>query len=401
MTNPINLAKRLKAVRPSPTLALNARAKALAAKGEDVINLAVGEPDYDTPAHVKEAAKAAIDAGFTKYTPTGGIPELKAAIVRKLARDNALTYVPEQTLVSVGAKHSLYNIFQALLTAGDEVIFFAPYWVSYGDMVKLAEGTPVVLETSPSNNFAPDPNELRRALTPRTRAVVLNSPSNPTGAVLSEASLKAIAEVLRGHDCLIITDDIYEKLLFTGKPFQNLANVAPDLFPRMVVVNGLSKAFAMTGWRVGYTAGPKELIAGMQMVQDQSTSNPNSIAQKAAVAALDGPMDTVTAMAHEFQVRRDLMVAGLNQVSGFRCLVPDGAFYAFPNVEQLIGKAYKGTPITGSLKLSELLLDEVKLAAVPGDAFGAEGFLRLSYATSRPQIEKALARLKDFASQVS
>ena len=396
----LQLARRLKAIKPSPTLALNARAKAMAAKGIDVASMAAGEPDFDTPTFIKDAAKAALDAGFTKYTPTGGIPELKAAICAKLEKENRLTFSPEQILVSCGAKHSLYNIFQALLSPGDEVVIFAPYWVSYPDMVRLADGEAVFVETQAQDNYAPDPSALRRALTPRTRAVVINSPSNPTGAVLSEQALKAMAEVLRGHDCLIITDDIYEKLLYTGGTFSNIANVAPDLAPRTVVVNGLSKAFSMTGWRIGYTAGPKELIAGMQMVQDQSTSNANSITQKAALAALTGPQDELKKMVEVFKTRRDLLVNGLNAIKGITCKSPDGAFYVFPDFGALIGKSYKGVPIPGSVRLSEVLLEEFKVAAVPGEPFGAEGYARLSFATSEAVIQKALERIGAFVSEL-
>ena len=395
------LARRLKSIKPSPTLSLNARAKALVAKGVDIASLAAGEPDFDTPTFVKDAAKAALDQGFTKYTATGGIPELKAAVVRKLERENALKYTPEQVLVSCGAKHSLYNLFQALLSPGDEVVIFAPYWVSYPDMVRLADGEPVIVETSAEEGYAPDPGQLRRVLTPRTRAVVFNSPSNPTGAILSKQTLAQLADVLRGHDCLIVTDDIYEKLLYVPEPFVNIANVAPDLFARTVVVNGLSKSFSMTGWRIGYAAGPKELMAAMQMVQDQSTSNPNSFSQKAALVALDGPQDSVFAMRDEYRGRRDMLVAGLNAIPGVGCRTPEGAFYAFPSVGELIGRKYKGAALTGSLKISEVLLDEFKVAAVPGEPFGAEGYLRLSFATSREVIQKGLSRLGEFVASLT
>ncbi len=397
----VQLAKRLKAVKPSPTLALNAKAKALAAKGADVVSFAAGEPDFDTPSHIKDAAKAALDAGFTKYTATGGIPELKAAIVEKLRRENRLEYSPEQVLVSVGAKHSLYNVFQALLSPGDEVIIFSPYWVSYPDMVRLADGEPVVVETSASDGWVPDPKQLRKALSPRTRAVVLNSPSNPTGATFSPASLARIAEALQGHHCLVITDDIYERLLYVDGGFTNIVNVAPELYGRAVVVNGFSKAYSMTGWRLGYAAGPRELIAGMQMIQDQSTSNATSFVQKAAIAALTGPQEPLGRMVAEFKARRDLMCAALAKIPGVKCPPPDGAFYCFADVGELIGKAYKGQPVTGSMRLSEILLEDFLLAAVPGEPFGAEGFLRFSFATSPAQIEKGLARFADFASKLS
>lgn len=397
----LQLAKRLKPVKPSPTLSLNAKARALAAKGADVVSFAAGEPDFDTPTHIKDAIKAALDAGFTKYTATGGIPELKNAIAEKLKRENQLDYTPEQILVSVGGKHSLYNLFQALLSPGDEVIIFAPYWVSYPDMVRLADGEPVIVETSAEDGWAPTPSSIRRALTPRTRAVVINSPSNPSGAVLSKAALEGIAAAVRDHHCLLITDDIYERLLYVDGGFQNIANVAADLAPRTVVVNGFSKAYAMTGLRLGYAAGPKELISAMQMVQDQSTSNPTSIVQKGGVAALCGPQEPVAEMVKVYRQRRDMMVAGLNAIDGVQCAVPEGAFYCFPNVGQLIGRSYKGKTVTGSMALSEILLDDFLLAAVPGEPFGAEGFIRFSFATSNQVIERGLARFRDFVSKLT
>jgi aspartate aminotransferase len=397
----MKLSSRVALIKPSPTLALNARAKALAQKGVDVVSFAAGEPDFDTPEHVKKAAVESLNAGFTKYTATSGIPELRAAICEKLQRDNGLSYAPEEVLVSVGAKHSLYNLFQALVGEGDEVIIFSPYWVSYPDMVKLAGGTPVILATREEDGWAPDPAALRAALTPRTRAVILNSPSNPSGGVLTEAHLRQIAEALSGHECLVVTDDIYEKLLYGATPFRNILNVAPGMRERTVVVNGFSKAFSMTGWRLGYAAGPKALIAAMQMIQDQSTSNPTSFAQKGGVAALTGPTDALETMRVEFAARRDLIVAGLNDIPGVRCRTPDGAFYAFPDVRGLCERSYKGAVIGGSLRLSEILLDDHQVAAVPGQPFGAEGYLRLSFATSRQVIEKGLSRLRSFAAALA
>ncbi|MCC6332365.1 MAG: pyridoxal phosphate-dependent aminotransferase [Myxococcales bacterium] len=396
----MQLARRLKAVKPSATLSLNAKARALSAKGADVLSFAAGEPDFDTPEHIKDAAKAALDAGFTKYTATGGIPELKSAIVEKFKRENRLAFAPEQVIVSVGGKHALFNCFQALLSPGDEVVIFAPYWVSYPDMVRLADGEPVIIETSAADRWTPDPKELRRALSSRTRAVIFNSPSNPTGSVMPRKALEGLAEVLRHHDCLLISDDIYERLRYVNEPFVNVANLGPDLAARTLVVNGLSKAYSMTGWRLGYAAGPKELIAGMQTVQDQSTSNAASIVQKAAIAALSGPDEPVQKMVKAFHARRDRMVKGLNAIPGVSCLEPDGAFYCFPDVGQLIGKRYQGQPITGSVQLSEILIDDFLLAAVPGEPFGAEGFLRLSFATSDEKIDKGLGRLSDFVSKL-
>ncbi|MBZ4334639.1 pyridoxal phosphate-dependent aminotransferase [Corallococcus interemptor] len=392
----MKLARRLQAIKPSATLALNARAKALAASGKDVVVLAAGEPDFDTPEFVKQAAIEALRTGFTKYTATAGMPELREAVCRKLEKDNGLKYAPDQVVVTAGGKQSLYNCFQALLDEGDEVIIFAPYWVSYPDMVHLAGGTPVIVPTREEDGYAPDPEAIKKALTPRTRAIVLNSPANPTGAVYSRATLEGIAAAVRGHDCLLVTDDMYEKLLYTGEPFLNIGNVAPDLVPRLLVSNGLSKSYAMTGWRLGYAAGPKALISGMQLVQDQSTSNASSITQKAALAALTGPTDTITAMVNEYRERRDLFVAGLNAIPGIRCRLPEGAFYAMADVRGLLGKSYKGKPLTDSLQLSEALLNDFLVAAVPGDPFGAPGYIRMSFVTSREVLQKGLTRLRDF-----
>ncbi|MBJ6762888.1 pyridoxal phosphate-dependent aminotransferase [Myxococcaceae bacterium JPH2] len=396
----MKLARRLQAIKPSATLALNARAKALAAQGVDVVVLAAGEPDFDTPDFVKQAAIDALKGGFTKYTATSGIPELREAIRQKLEKDNALKFAADQILVTAGGKQGLYNTFQALLDEGDEVIVFAPYWVSYPDMVHLAGGRPVIIPTREEDGFAPDPEAIRRALTPRTRAIILNSPANPTGAVYSRATLERIADAVRGHDCLIVSDDMYEKLLYEGQ-FLNLGNVAPDLIPRLVVSNGLSKSYAMTGWRIGYVAGPKPLIAAMTMVQDQSTSNASSIAQKAAVAALQGPSDTISAMVAEYKARRDLFVQGLNALDGVRCRMPEGAFYALADVRGLAQRRYKGAPVGDSMRISEILLDDFRVAAVPGDPFGAPGYVRMSFVTSREVLRKGLARLGEFVAALS
>ena len=393
----MKLARRLNAIKPSPTLALNARAKALAAAGEDVVGLAAGEPDFDTPEHVKRAAVKALEEGFTKYTATAGMPELRAAICDKLKADNGFSYAPEQVVVGNGAKQCLYNCFQALLDEGDEVVIFTPAWMSYPEMVALAGGRPVAVPTREEEGWVPDPERLARAITPRTRAVILNSPSNPTGAVLEPGALQALATVLERHpDIVVVTDDIYEKLLYTGRSFVDILNVAPQLADRTLVVNGMSKAFSMTGWRLGYAAGPKPLVVAMGLVQDQSTSNASSIAQRAALAALRGPQDTVLAMAREFQARRDLFVAGLRALPGVRIRPPDGAFYLFPSFHGLLGKRHRGKVLEGSQQLSEVLLDDYRLAAVPGEPFGGEGHLRLSFAASRATIEKGLGRLRDF-----
>ncbi|WNG37386.1 pyridoxal phosphate-dependent aminotransferase [Archangium violaceum] len=395
----MKLANRLSAIKPSPTLSLSAKAKALVAQGVDVVSFAAGEPDFDTPDFIKQAAIDALKQGFTKYTPTSGIQELREVICAKFERENHLKFAPDQVLVTVGAKQAIYNTFQALLNEGDEVVIIAPYWVSYPDMVQLAGGKPVFVETREEDGFAPDPEAIRRALSPRTKALILNSPSNPSGAVFSRAALEGIAQAVRGHDCLVLSDDIYEKLLYQGE-FLNIGNVAPDLLPRLVVINGMSKAFSMTGWRMGYVAGPKWLTSGMQMVQDQSTSNAASFAQKAAVAALKGPPDIFVPMVEEYRARRDMVVDALNSMEGVRCRSPEGAFYVLPNVSGLFGRSYKGTPVTGSIQMSEILLNDFRIAAVPGAPFGAEGHIRLSFATSREQLRKGLERLREFTASV-
>ncbi len=397
----MKLATRLQKIKPSATLAQSARAKAMAAAGVDVVSLVAGEPDFETPEFIKDAGIAAIRGGFTKYTLTAGTPELRAAICEKLETENGLKYRPEQVLVSTGAKHSVYNLFQALLDPGDEVIIFAPYWVSYPDIVRMAEGTPIIVETREEDGFMPDPAAVKRALSPRTRAVVINSPGNPSGAVLPAAALRAIAEVVRNSDCLLVTDDIYEKLLYVPEPFVNIANVAPDLFERTVVINGVSKAFSMTGWRLGYAAGPQPLINAMVLVQDQSTSNTSSISQKAATAALKGPKSALTQMLAEFRARRQICISELNSIEGVRCRPPDGAFYAFPRVQDLIGRKYKGRALTGSMQIADILLQDFHLAVVPGLPFGADGYLRMSFAASRQAIEEGIKRLRKFVAALS
>lgn len=397
----MQIAQRVNAVKPSPTLAVTAKAKNLAATGIEVFSFAAGEPDFDTPEFIKDAAVDALKRGYTKYTATAGIPELRSAIVEKLSKDNRLTYLPQQVLVSCGAKHSIFNLFQALLNDGDEVVIFSPYWVSYPDIVRLAGGVPVVVNCREEAGYAPDIEQLRRALTRRTQAVILNSPCNPTGAVWSRETLQSVASVLRDHHCVVVTDDIYEKLLYVPEPFLNIVNVAPELLPRTVVVNGMSKAFAMTGWRLGYAAGPVELINAMQTIQDQSTSNASSIAQRAAVAALRGPADDQRKMVKEFQARRDLFVSGLNSIAGVQCRSPEGAFYLFPRIHDWFGKKYRGNSVTSSIQISEILLDDFRVAAVPGLPFGAEGYLRFSFVTSRTIIEKGIVKIREFAASLT
>jgi len=391
----MRLATRVAKIKPSETLAITAKANALKAEGRDVIGFGAGEPDFDTPANIKHAAIKAIEAGFTKYTPVGGTDELKDAIINKLKRDNSLDYKRSQIVVSCGAKHSLYNLAQALFEAGDEVIIPAPYWVSYPDIVVLAGGTPVILNTLEKDGFKINPQELKAAITPNTRALILNGPSNPTGAAYSPEELKAIASVLLDENILIITDDIYEKILYTKYPFANIASVESKLKDRTIVVNGVSKAYAMTGWRIGYAAGPEEIIAAVNKIQSQNTSNPTSISQKASVEALNGDQSVVSMMVGEFQKRRDVIVAALNDIPNVKCLLPEGSFYVFPNVSRVYGRSFKGKKIIGSTEFIDYLLDEANVATVPGAAFGSDDHIRLSYATSLKNIEEGVKRIKN------
>lgn len=390
----MKISRRASKVQPSPTLAITARARAMEAAGIDVVSLGAGEPDLDTPPHVKRAGVEAIESGFTRYTATPGIPQLRRAIAQKHLRENGQAYEETEIIASVGAKHALYNAFQALLDEGDEVLIPAPYWVSYPDMAILAGATPVIVPTFAEDGFVPRPEEIAKRLTDRTAAIVLNSPSNPTGSVWGWKALAEIAKVLEGHGCAIVTDDIYEHLVYTDEPFANILNVAPHLRDRTIVVNGLSKSFSMTGWRIGWALGPKEVIAAMQRIQDQSTSNPTSITQKAAIAALEGGNDFVEGMREKFDERRRFVEKRLSEIPGIACPKIGGAFYAFPDVRPLLQMSFRGEPLAGSsARLCEILLEEYRVATVPGSAFGAEGFLRLSFATSMEQLEKGLDRI--------
>ncbi len=388
------LSQRAKAIKPSPTLAIDAKAKALKAQGVDVIGFGVGEPDFDTPQNIKDAAIKAIEMGFTKYCPVGGTDDLKDAIIEKLKKDNGLSYERGEIIVSCGAKHSLYNIAMTILEKGDEVIIPAPYWVSYPDIVALADAKPVIVNTSEKNGFKMTAEEFRKAITPETKAVIINSPSNPTGSSYSRKELEGIAEVAVEKKILIISDDIYEKLVYDGFEFISIASISKEVKDLTIVVNGVSKAYAMTGWRIGYAAAAKEIITAMTNIQSQSTSNPNSIAMKASTEALIGTQDAVSAMVGEFDKRRVYMVERLNRIKGITCLRPNGAFYAFPNVTGLLRKNFNGKLIETSSDMATLLLDEVKVALVPGSAFGAEGFLRLSYATSMEKIKEGMDRVE-------
>lgn len=391
----MKLASRVAKVKPSETLAITAKANALRAQGRDVIGFGAGEPDFDTPDHIKQAAIRAIEAGFTKYTPVGGTDELKDSIIAKLKTDNRLEYKRSQVVVSCGAKHTLYNLAQALFEEGDEVIIPAPYWVSYPDIVVLAGGTPVILSTLEKDGFKMKPEQLKASITPRTRAVIFNGPSNPTGAAYSPDELKALAAVLADTDIFAVSDDIYEKILYADFPFANIVMADSRLKDRTIVVNGVSKAYAMTGWRIGYAAGPEEIIGAISKIQSQNTSNPTSISQKAAVAALTGDQHVVSMMVAEFEKRKNCIVEALNDIPGIQCLMPGGAFYVFPNVSALYGRSYEGKKITNSTEFIEYLLDVANVATVPGAAFGSDDHIRLSYATSLTNIEEGVRRIRN------
>lgn len=387
----LRLSDRVLSIKPSPTLAVTNRAAELKAAGKDIIGLGAGEPDFDTPEHIKAAAIKAIQDGFTKYTAVDGTAGLKKAIIAKLKRDNGLDYQANQILVSCGGKQSFFNLALAFLNKGDEVIIPAPYWVSYPDMVLIADATPVCIECPQSQNYKITPAQLEAAITPNTKLLVLNSPSNPTGMVYSKEELLALAEVLRKHPQVwVATDDMYEHIIWTKEPFVNIVTVAPDLYDRTLVLNGVSKAYAMTGWRIGYAAGPAKVIGAMKNVQSQSTSNPTSISQVAAQAALDGDQDVLKPMVAAFKERHDYVVGALNQIAGVSCSPADGAFYAFANVEGAIAKM----GLKNDLEFSEVLLNTVGVAVVPGSAFGLDGHMRISYATSLKTLEDAIARIK-------
>ncbi|MGH7769865.1 MAG: pyridoxal phosphate-dependent aminotransferase [Candidatus Binatia bacterium] len=390
----MKLSKRTAGIKPSVTLALAAKAQVLRAEGVDLANFTAGEPDFDTPQRIKDAAILALKKGMTKYTDVRGIEPLRLAIVEKYKREYGLDYKKDQVLVSCGGKHALYNLLQALLDEGDEVVVPAPYWVSYSDMTLLAGGVPKIIPTTQENGFRITAQELKAALTPKTRAFILNSPSNPTGAAYGREDLEALSHVLEQHDCLIISDDIYEKIVYDGFRFHSIATINPKLRDRTILVNAVSKTYAMTGWRIGYMLGPQDLIAAAGKIQSQSTSNPTSIAQAAALEALQGPQDEVQAMAAEFQKRRDVIVRRMNAISGFRCFNPQGAFYVFPNVRALLGKTFKGKKLGAAADVVDFFLEEARVLAVPGEDFGSSENIRFSYATSLEEIEKGCDRIE-------
>lgn len=386
------LSDRVQRIKPSPTLAITARAAELRAAGKDIIGLGAGEPDFDTPEHIKAAAVKAIADGFTKYTAVDGTASLKQAIIDKLSRDNQLNYTANQILVSCGGKQSFFNLTQALLNAGDEVIIPAPYWVSYPDMVLLADGKPVIIEADIKQSFKITPEQLEATITDKTRLVVLNSPSNPSGIAYSQKELAALGQVLLKHpDVLVATDDMYEHILWADEPFSNIVMACPELYEQTIVLNGVSKAYSMTGWRIGYAAGPEKLIKAMKKVQSQSTSNPTSISQVAAEAALNGEQSCLKPMLTAFKERHEYVYNRLNAIEGITCLPSDGTFYSFPDVRGFIDKI---DGINNDMELSEYLIEKAGVALVPGSAFGSPGYIRISFATSLDVLKDALDRIE-------
>ncbi len=393
----MELSNRVQSIKPSPTLAVTARAAKLKAEGKDIIGLGAGEPDFDTPQHIKDAAIAAINKGLTKYTAVGGTPGLKNAIVAKFKRENNFDFEAKQILVSCGGKQSFFNLVLSVINPGDEVIIPAPYWVSYPDIVLIAEGKPVFIDTGIEQNFKISAEQLEAAITPKTKMFVINSPSNPSGAVYSIDELKALGAVLRKHpQILIATDDMYEHILLSKDKFTNIVNACPDLFPQAVVLNGVSKAYSMTGWRIGYCGGPVHVITAMENIQSQSTSNPSSISQAAAETALNGDQSCINPMVLAFKERNVFVTEQLNQIKGVRCLSSAGAFYAFADVRQAMEDLYKKKLINekNDIAFSEYLLENAGVAIVPGSAFGCEGYMRLSFATSLENLRQALSRIR-------
>ena len=390
MNNPIS--ERVRKVKPSATIAISSKAMEMRSAGINVISMSAGEPDFDTPQHIKDAAKAAMDNGMTKYTQVDGTPELKEAIIKKFRNDNELSYKPENILVSTGAKQTLYNLFQAILGDGDEVIIISPYWVSYPDMVLLADAKPVFVDTFQENNFSVDLKAFSNAINEKTKLVIINSPSNPTGITFSRSDYESIGAILENYpNVYVATDDMYEYIYWGDEPFVSFAQACPALFDRTITINGVSKSYAMTGWRIGYCGGPTDVIGAMKKVQSQSTSNPSSVSQAAAIAALNGPKDEVFEMVEQYKIRHDYFCDALNAIKGFKTSPGTGAFYLFPDVKEVI--AEKG--FSGDVELSEYLIESANVAVVPGSAFGSKGYIRLSYATSLEQIKEAVKRISE------
>jgi aspartate aminotransferase len=393
----LELSQRVQSIKESPTLAVTARAARLKAEGKDIIGLGAGEPDFDTPQHIKDAAKKAIDAGFTKYTPVAGIPGLKKAIVNKFKNENGFDYTDKEVIVGVGGKQCIFNLALAVLNPGDEVIVPAPYWVSYADIAMVAGAKPIIIECGIEQDFKLLPAQLEAAITSKTKLFMINSPSNPTGSVYTLAELQALGEVLKRHPhVLVATDDMYEHVNLSGEKFHNILNATPELKDRCIVLNGVSKAYSMTGWRIGYAAGPANIIKAMEILQSQSTSNPTSISQVAAQAALEGPQECITPMLEAFRERHTYVVDRFNAMPGLKCIKAGGAFYAFPDARVAIANLHKAGKITSAtdMALSEYLLEKVGVAVVPGSAFGAEGYFRISFATSMDNLRNALDRIE-------
>jgi len=397
----MKLSERTKTIKPAVTLAIAAKAQKLRSEGIDVVNFSAGEPDFDTPERIKQAAVDALRKGMTKYTDVRGIEPLRVAVAEKYQREFGLSYSKDEVLVSCGAKHSLYNVIQAIIDSGDEVVIPAPYWVSYSDMVVLAGGIPKIIHTSEETGFRVRPEQLQDALTSRTRAFVLNSPCNPTGTTYSRDEIFALAAVLQKHDCLILSDDIYEKIVYDGFQFHNVVILNHKLRDRTVIFNGVSKTYAMTGWRIGFALGPAEIIAAAGKIQSQSTSNPTSIAQAGALEAVRGPQNEVTVMVREFQKRRDAIVKRLDGMHGIHCLRPQGAFYVFPNVSSLFGKTGNGKKFGVPCDVADYLLEQAKVAVVPGEDFGSKEHIRFSYSTSLEDIEKGCKRVREALSKLT
>lgn len=394
------LSGRAHALKPSPTLAINAKEKVLRSQGLDIAGFGAGEPDFDTPQHIKNAAIDAINKGFTKYTPVAGIEPLKDAIIEKFKNDNGLTFKREEVIVSCGGKHGLYNLFQALFQEGDEVIIPTPYWVSYPPMVELTGARPIIVDTREEDDYQVTGDLIKRYITSRTKGIVLNYPSNPVGSVYTVENLAQIGKLAVEHNLYIVSDEMYEKLVYDGYKHTSIASIDNTFKERTIISNGVSKAYSMTGWRIGYTAGPKEIISAMSNIQSQSTSNPTSISQYAALAALTGPQDFIVTMVGEFQKRRDYLVRELTSIPGVTCYNPRGAFYVFPNFNAVLGKKFKDRAIDTSAALTELLLEEFHTAVVPGAEFGKEGYLRLSFATSMEVIRKGIERIQNAAASL-
>ncbi|GFR35286.1 pyridoxal phosphate-dependent aminotransferase [Thermobrachium celere] len=392
----MELSRKARAITPSTTLAITAKAKKMKSEGINVISFGAGEPDFDTPQFVKDAAFDAINKGLTRYTPASGIIELKEAICMKLKEENNLEYSPAEIVISNGAKHSIYNALMAICNPGDEVIIPVPYWVSYPELVKLVDAVPVYINTSEDNQFKIKIHELEEKITSKTKAIILNSPSNPTGAVYTKEELEKIAEIAVKHDLIVISDEIYEKLIYDEYKHISIASLNDEIKNRTIVINGMSKAYAMTGWRIGYTASNKEIASLMANIQSHATSNPNTIAQYASVAALKGDQEVIEKMRKEFELRRNYMVDKINSIEGLSCVKPIGAFYVMINISKLIGKSFNGNIINSSLEFANVLLDEEKVAVIPGDAFGDDNYIRLSFATSLEQIKEGLNRIEAF-----